>query len=95
VVRFKDRARDEIERLNATIERELPPLASSVERRREELAMLKRRLGEARAAAAAEAAHGAAISEIAALRSSASWRITAPLRALYDVFLGVRKGGGA
>lgn len=99
VVRFKDREREELETLNATLEQELPPLASSVERRREELTMLKRRLDEARqgnaAGAAAEAAHRSAVSEVMALRSSASWRITAPLRALYDVFLGVRKGGGA
>ena len=47
------------------------------------------------ALASAEAAHRLAVSEIMALRSSASWRITAPLRALYDLLLGARNGGGA
>jgi hypothetical protein len=35
------------------------------------------------------------VSEIMALRSSVSWRITAPLRALCDLLLGARNGGGA
>lgn len=95
VVRFKDRARGALETLNATLEKKLPTLVSSVERRREELTMLKRRLDQARQRNAAEAAHRSAMSDVMALRSSASWRITAPLRALYDVILGVRKGGGA
>jgi glycosyltransferase involved in cell wall biosynthesis len=92
VVRFKDSERETLETLNATLEQEVPTLASSVERRREELTMLTRRLEEARQG---DTAHRSAIAEVMALRSSASWRITAPLRALYDVFLGVRKGGGA
>jgi glycosyltransferase involved in cell wall biosynthesis len=102
VVRFKDGEHDKLEKLNAIVEQEVEMLASSVERRREELALLTRRLADARqvearqaALEAAEAAYKAAISEIAALRSSASWRITAPLRALYDVLLGARKGGQA
>ncbi|MBM3819129.1 MAG: glycosyltransferase family 2 protein [Acidimicrobiia bacterium] len=99
VARFKDRAMAGIERLNVALEEEISTLASSVERRREELATLRRRLEEARQAnaalAAAEAAHRSAMSEIAALRSSASWRITAPLRALYDALVGARKDGRA
>ncbi|HEX2462697.1 MAG TPA: glycosyltransferase [Vicinamibacterales bacterium] len=114
VVRFKDRVRGELQTVNGALEKELSTLASTVERRREELALLKRRVDEANqggraqvqrlntalhehrtALASAEAAHRSAVSEIMALRSSASWRITAPLRALYDLLLGARNGGGA
>jgi glycosyltransferase involved in cell wall biosynthesis len=88
VARFKDGARHTLEAANAALETELAALASSVERRREELALLTRRLHDARV-------QKSAMSEVTALRSSASWRITAPLRALYDVLLAVRKGGAA
>ena len=95
VLRFKECAKQKLETLNAALEAELPALAASVERRRQELALLQRRLADTRALASAEAAHRAAMAEIVALRSSASWRITAPLRALYDVFVGPRKDGSA
>jgi glycosyltransferase involved in cell wall biosynthesis len=114
VVRFKDRMRGDLETRNAAIEKELSTLVPAVERRREALAILKRRLEEARhrnaenvqrletalhehrtALASAEVAHRSAMSELTALRSSASWQVTAPLRALYDLLLGARKGGSA
>jgi glycosyltransferase involved in cell wall biosynthesis len=114
VVRFKDRVSGELQTVNGALEKELSTLASTVERRREELALLKRRVDEANhgsreqvqrlvtalhehrtTLASVEAAHRSAVSEIMALRSSASWRITAPLRALYDLLLGARNGGGA
>jgi glycosyltransferase involved in cell wall biosynthesis len=114
VVRCKDRAIVEFETLNTAFEKELSVLVPTVERRREELAMLRRRLEEARrepardrnqqerrlealqdpraALVSAEAAYGSAVAEVIALRSSVSWRVTAPLRALYDLFLGTRRG---
>ena len=118
VVRFKDRAMRELETLNAELEKELSTLVPTMERRRGELALLKRRLEEARdtarhgspqqvqrlesapdeqraALASAEAAHRSATAEVAALRSSVSWQLTAPLRALYDLFLAAKKRGGA
>lgn len=120
VVRFKDRAMGELETLNAALELELSTsLVPTVERRREELAMLKRRLEEPRrgtprhespqqvqrleaalheqraALASSEAAYRSAAAEVTALRSSVSWQVTAPLRALYNLLLAARKGGGA
>ena len=83
------RRNDELERCIAT---ELEP---AVALRREELAALRARLDEPRTEARLrelEAALHDATAEVAALRGSASWRITGPLRDAYGWWLRLRGG---
>jgi phage shock protein A len=82
---------------NATLDAGVADTAQTIERFRDELAALKRRLTETEAQrtslAAAESAYQAASADAAALRASASWKVTAPLRALYDALSAVRPRG--
>ena len=81
------RCNDELERRITT---ELEPAVSL---RREELASLRRRVAEPTLGARVDelsAALHSATAEVAALRRSASWRITAPLRTVYGWLLRVR-----
>ena len=80
------RKNDEIERYLAS---ELEPAVAS---QREELAMLRSRLDSPRSRPDEEAALRAALAEVAALRKSMSWRITAPLRQVYGWLLQWRAG---
>jgi glycosyltransferase involved in cell wall biosynthesis len=72
------RRNDELERyIGSTLE---PALTA----RRDELAALRTRLTQANHVGELEAALQAASAEVTALRTSRSWRITAPLRRVYD-----------
>ena len=67
-------------------------MAPELARRRNDLAILRRTAADAAAGGslgspALPASLAAARAEVAALRSSMSWRITAPLRAIYDQLL--------
>jgi hypothetical protein len=113
VSRWKDASLADLETRNATLEAGVAATTATIQRLRDELATLARRLDQAEAPAAAtpdarlarveaelhehrarlaaaEAAHQAASAEANALRASASWRVTAPLRALYDVLVASR-----
>jgi hypothetical protein len=85
----------ELIRANAALEAELTGfLVPALERRRDEVQMLRKRLEVARddSLASIHASYDAAISEVVALRGSLSWRITAPFRAIYELlFLGRRR----
>ena len=97
LLREKETLIRELTSANAALEAELTgSLIPDVERRRDELQMLKERLENARCNAMypARVAHEAAISEVRALRASASWRITAPLRAVYELLFTVGRRGG-
>jgi len=62
---------------------------------RDDVAVLEGRIGAAathRRLAQAESEAARARAEVDALRASASWRITAPLRAVYDRLLALRSG---
>jgi glycosyltransferase involved in cell wall biosynthesis len=82
-------------RRNAQIEAEIGGfLAPAVELRRAELRSLAEKRDRLAAAAAVARECDRARAEVAALRSSASWRLTAPLRAAYDLLRG-RRGSGS
>jgi GT2 family glycosyltransferase len=84
------RRNDEIERYIAT---ELEPAVAA---RREELAALQSRLaliGQDDRTRDLEGALAAAAAEVSALRSSMSWRITEPLRRVYEQWLRLRRSG--
>jgi hypothetical protein len=79
-------------RRNDELERQITSdLEPALESRRDELAMLKARLAAAasgeRERGDLEAALRAATGEVTALRTSASWRVTAPLRTVYGRWL--------
>ena len=97
VLRWKDASLADLDARNATLDAGVSDTAKTIERFREELGALKRRLAETEAQrarlAAAESAYQAASADAAALRASASWRVTAPLRALYDALSAVRPRG--
>ena len=97
VLRWKDASLADLDARNATLDAGVADTAATIERFRDELAALKRRLVETEAQrtrlAAAESAYQAASGDAAALRGSASWKVTAPLRALYDALSAVRRRG--
>jgi glycosyltransferase involved in cell wall biosynthesis len=98
LLKEKDALVQALIRTNAAVEADLTgSLIPTIERRREELQLLKARLEEARrdASASTRAAYESAIAEVRALRASASWRITAPLRALYELLFPVGRRGGS
>jgi glycosyltransferase involved in cell wall biosynthesis len=87
VARWKEGAIGDLRRANVALETDIAALlAPTVERRRVELQALRRRLEETDY-------HDSLAAEVSAVRSSASWRITAPLRALYGLFTTGRRGG--
>jgi len=98
LLKEKDTLLHELMKANAAVELELTgTLIPTVERRREELALLKARLEVTRhdASASTRAAYEAAIAEVRALRASASWRITSPLRAVYELLFPTSRRSGS
>jgi len=98
LLKEKDTLLHELMKANAALELELAgSLIPAVERRREELELLKARLEVARhdASASTRAAYEAAIAEVSALRASASWRITSPLRAVYELLFPTSRQSGS
>jgi hypothetical protein len=88
VLMHQDGETSDLLRANDALERrigsELEPLVAE---RREELARLRERFDESDRVVVLEAACRAASDEVAALRGSMSWRITAPLRGVYGWWL--------
>jgi glycosyltransferase involved in cell wall biosynthesis len=77
------------DRLERHIASDLEP---AVNQRRQELAALQARLAAGPQVESLEAALQTATAEVAALRTSMSWRVTAPLRAIYGKWLDWRTG---
>lgn len=96
---WKEARIDEHRRARAAIEENNESyLAPTIDRRRAELAHLRSLVSRLdpscveRDHAALQAEYERSQAEVAALRASVSWRVTAPLRAAYDLLLGQRGG---
>jgi glycosyltransferase involved in cell wall biosynthesis len=88
VLLHQDEATATLLRRNDRLERHLASdLEPAVGLRRQELATLQAKLTAGSRAEKLEAALRATTAEVAALRSSMSWRVTAPLRAIYGRWL--------
>jgi len=88
VLLHQDEATAALLRHNDRLERHIgTDLEPSVNLRRQELAMLQSRLAAASRAGDVDAALLATSAEVAALRASMSWRVTAPLRTVYGWWL--------
>jgi glycosyltransferase involved in cell wall biosynthesis len=88
VLLHQDDATAALLRRNDRLERHIgSDLEPAVSLRREELASLKSKLAEASHAGNLETALQATTAEVAALRASMSWRVTAPLRSIYGCWL--------
>jgi glycosyltransferase involved in cell wall biosynthesis len=91
VLLHQDDATAALLRDNDRLERHVgSDLEPAVNLRREELASLQAKLAAAPHAGNLETALRAATAEVAALRTSMSWRVTAPLRSIYGRWLGWR-----
>jgi len=86
----------ELERNQVRLERQLKDhLLPSVAERRHRLSELEGKRARAREVETLRSELDSATNEVAALRASRSWRITAPLRAAYRLLLTMFKGRGA
>lgn len=91
VLLHQDNATAALLRNNDRLERRITTtLEPAVVVRQQELSALRSRLDAASRVETVEAALRDASEEVAALRTSLSWRLTAPLRAIYDWWLGRR-----
>jgi hypothetical protein len=91
VLLHQDDATAALLRHNDRLERHIgSDLEPAVNLRREELASLQSKLAAVSHAGNLQTALQAATAEVAALRASMSWRVTAPLRSIYGRWLGWR-----